>query len=182
MTAVITPGLAATCTAGNGEVWIAPEEAERIAAHLGLSLQRFFQRYTRATSKVAGFKQLKAKKNPVSPQQLPWPLQAASCAFTPESHVLFKGLHGSGCGGGVGVQPLGCRKAGVQANLESSTQAGMSKWMASCCMPPRGPQVLSRTWLCKPGGQAQHTAESTAGCRDCCCGRAADSGLHLPAA
>jgi hypothetical protein len=66
LTAVMPPGLAMARTAGDGEVWIAPEEAERIAAHLGLSVQRCLQRYTRATSEVAGFRQLKAKKNPVS--------------------------------------------------------------------------------------------------------------------
>lgn len=51
---------------GDGEVWITDEEAERIAAHLGLSLQRFFQQYTRAYSKVQGFKLLRAQNNPVS--------------------------------------------------------------------------------------------------------------------
>lgn len=51
---------------GDGEVWIADEEAERIAAHLGMPLQRFHHQYVRAYSKVEGFKLLKAKNNPVS--------------------------------------------------------------------------------------------------------------------
>jgi len=50
---------------GDGEVWITDEEAERIAAHLGLSLQRFCLQYTRAYSKVQGFKLLRAQNNPV---------------------------------------------------------------------------------------------------------------------
>lgn len=37
----------------------------RIAAHLGIPLQRFYQQYTRAYSKVEGFKLLRAKNNPV---------------------------------------------------------------------------------------------------------------------
>jgi hypothetical protein len=51
---------------GDGEVWITDEEAERIAAHLGMPLQRFHHQYVRAYSKVEGFKLLKAKNNPVS--------------------------------------------------------------------------------------------------------------------
>jgi hypothetical protein len=47
-------------------VWIADEEAVRIAEHLGIPLQRFQQQYIRAYSKVEGFKMLKAKNNPVS--------------------------------------------------------------------------------------------------------------------
>lgn len=52
--------------AGDGEVWIADEEAVRIAEHLGIPLPRFQQQYIRAYSKVEGFKLLKAKNNPVS--------------------------------------------------------------------------------------------------------------------
>lgn len=53
------------CCTGDGEVWIADEEAGRIAGHLGLPLQRFYQQYTQGYSKVEGFRLLKAKNNPV---------------------------------------------------------------------------------------------------------------------
>lgn len=60
------------CCTGDGEVWIADEEAGRIAGHLGLPLQRFYQQYTQGYSKVEGFRLLKAKDNPVGGS--PWDL------------------------------------------------------------------------------------------------------------
>lgn len=58
------------CCTGDGEVWIADEEAGRIAGHLGMPLQRFYQQYTKEYSKVEGFRLLKTKHN-----------QARDCIF-----------------------------------------------------------------------------------------------------
>ncbi|GLC36719.1 hypothetical protein PLESTM_000494800 [Pleodorina starrii] len=47
------------CCTGDGEIWVSPEEAARIARHLNLSLQRFLDSHTKQYSKYKGWRMLK---------------------------------------------------------------------------------------------------------------------------
>ncbi|EFJ40494.1 hypothetical protein VOLCADRAFT_99692 [Volvox carteri f. nagariensis] len=47
------------CCTGEGEIWMSPEEALRIARHLNMSLQRFLDTHTKQYSKYKGWRMLK---------------------------------------------------------------------------------------------------------------------------